>query len=147
MESLLEYPDAKAMLEDKGRQILMKDGLLDLDPANIKPEVKELEEKVNKLYSTMELMQTKLKKILGKHEAADKVLKQRIAELEHLLGEEEEDEEEGEGQVEPEGKKDEQVEEAKEEGEEAKAKETKDEDKDKEQKEKTQEEATDEGTK
>ncbi|KAE8300188.1 Cyclic nucleotide-gated channel rod photoreceptor subunit alpha CNG channel 3 [Larimichthys crocea] len=45
MESLTEYPDAKGMLEDKGRQILMKDNLIDLDPANIKPEVKELEEK------------------------------------------------------------------------------------------------------
>ncbi|KAI4833253.1 hypothetical protein KUCAC02_016166, partial [Chaenocephalus aceratus] len=45
MESLLEYPDAKGMLEDKGREILMKDGLIDLDPANIMPEAKELEEK------------------------------------------------------------------------------------------------------
>ena len=150
MESLLEYPDAKALLEEKGRQILMKDGLLDLDPANIKPETKELEEKVNKLYSTMELMQTKLKKILGKHEDADKVLKQRIADLEHLLGEEVEDEEEG--QAGPEGKaveeeeKDKQVEEEKEE--EDKGKETKDEDKDEEQKEeKTKKEATEGGTK
>ncbi|XP_029707336.1 cyclic nucleotide gated channel subunit alpha 1a [Takifugu rubripes] len=155
MESLLEYPDAKAMLEDKGREILMKDGLLDLDPANIKPEVKELEEKVNKLYNMMELMQTKLKKILGKYKDADKALKHRIADLEHLLGEEVEAEEE-EGPAEPEGKVveeekgDEQVEEEKEEGEEEKGKETKDEeDKGKEEKEEeeTQEEATGEGSK
>lgn len=31
MEALTEYPDAKAILEEKGRQILMKDGLLDLE--------------------------------------------------------------------------------------------------------------------
>lgn len=31
MEALTEYPDAKALLEEKGRQILMKDGLLDLE--------------------------------------------------------------------------------------------------------------------
>lgn len=31
MEALKEYPDAKALLEEKGRQILMKDGLLDLE--------------------------------------------------------------------------------------------------------------------
>ena len=31
MEALTEYPDAKAMLEEKGRQILMKDNLLDLE--------------------------------------------------------------------------------------------------------------------
>lgn len=121
MESLQEYPDAKALLEEKGRQILMKDGLLDLDPANIKPEAKELEEKVNKLYNVMELMQTKLKKILGNYIDADKVLKHRIVDLEHLLGVEVEAEEEEEGQVEPGGivaeeeKEDEQVEEAKEE--------------------------------
>lgn len=146
MESLLEYPEAKGMLEEKGRQILMKDGLLDLDPANIKPEAKELEEKVNKLYSTMELMQSKLKKILGKYNEADKVLKQRIADLEHLLGQEVEDEKEEDGQVQPEGKAVE-AEEAKEE--EEKEKETEAEVKDKGQKEeKPQDEASEEeGTK
>ncbi|KAM3622726.1 uncharacterized protein V6R79_002423 [Siganus canaliculatus] len=96
MESLTEYPDAKGMLEDKGRQILMKDGLIDLDPANIMPEAKELEEKVNKLYGTMELMQTKLKKILGNYKKADKTLRHRIADLEHLTGEEVEEEEDEE---------------------------------------------------
>ncbi|XP_029949193.1 cyclic nucleotide gated channel subunit alpha 1a [Salarias fasciatus] len=116
MESLVEYPDAKGMLEEKGRQILMKDGLIDLDPANIKPEVKELEEKVNKLYGTMDLMQTKLKKILGSYKNADKALRHRIADLERLTGEEVEDEEEEEEEV----KKEEKVEEGerKDEGEE-----------------------------
>lgn len=98
MESLIEYPDAKGMLEEKGRQILMKDGLIDLDPANILPETKELEEKVNKLYSAMELTQMKLRKILGKHKNTDKALRHRIADLERLTGEEveEEDDEEEE---------------------------------------------------
>lgn len=96
MESLLEYPDAKGMLEDKGREILMKDGLIDLDPANIMPEAKELEEKVNKLYNTMELMQFKLKKILGKNNNTDKALRDRIADLERLTGEEMEEEDEEE---------------------------------------------------
>ncbi|XP_041789092.1 cyclic nucleotide gated channel subunit alpha 1a [Chelmon rostratus] len=104
MESLVEYPDAKGMLEDKGRQILMKDGLIDLDPANIMPEAKELEEKVNKLYSTMELMQTKLKKILGNYKTTDKVLRRRIADLELQTGEEVEDEDEEEGEVKKEEK-------------------------------------------
>lgn len=96
MESLIEYPDAKGMLEDKGRQILMKDGLIDLDPANIMPETKELEEKVNKLYSTMDLMQVKLKKILGKHLSADEALRHRIADLEVLTGEQVGDDEQEE---------------------------------------------------
>uniref|UniRef100_A0A665V4V6 Cyclic nucleotide gated channel subunit alpha 1a n=1 Tax=Echeneis naucrates TaxID=173247 RepID=A0A665V4V6_ECHNA len=81
MESLTEYPDAKGMLEDKGRQILMKDGLIELDPAKILPEAQELEEKVNKLYNTMELMQSKLKKILGNYKNADKALRCRITDL------------------------------------------------------------------
>uniref|UniRef100_A0A3P8VKD8 Cyclic nucleotide gated channel subunit alpha 1a n=1 Tax=Cynoglossus semilaevis TaxID=244447 RepID=A0A3P8VKD8_CYNSE len=55
MESLTEYPDAKSMLEGKGHQILPKDGLIELDPSKILPEAQELEDKVNKLYSKMEL--------------------------------------------------------------------------------------------
>lgn len=94
MESLMEYPDAKGMLEDKGREILMKDGLIELDPANIMPEAQELEAKVNKLYNTMELMQTKLKKILGNYQNTDQALRHRIADLERVTGEEVEDEEE-----------------------------------------------------
>lgn len=104
MESLTEYPDAKAILEEKGRQILMKDGLIDLDPANIKPEVKELEEKVNKLYSTMELMQIKLKKVLTNYKSSGRALKQRITELERLSGEEVEDEDEEEEEAKKEAK-------------------------------------------
>uniref|UniRef100_A0A3Q3Q6H2 Cyclic nucleotide-binding domain-containing protein n=1 Tax=Monopterus albus TaxID=43700 RepID=A0A3Q3Q6H2_MONAL len=98
MESLIEYPDAKRLLEEKGRQILMKDGLIELDPAKIMPEAQEIEAKVNKLYITMELMQTKLKKILGNYKNTDRALRCRIADLELLTGEEVgvEDEEEGE---------------------------------------------------
>lgn len=155
MESLSEYPDAKGMLEDKGRQILMKDGLIDLDPANIKPEQKELEEKVNKLYGTMELMQVKLKKILRNNENADKTLKHRIIDLERLTGEEvEEDEEEGEDKKEEkdrggEKREEEKVEEEKkEEGEKVEEGEKEEEEKiemTKEDEEKQEEEKTDEG--
>lgn len=98
MESLIEYPEAKGMLEEKGRQILMKDNLIELDPAKILPEVKELEEKVNSLYSTMEMMQTKLKKVVGNYKNMQKGLRERIADLERLTGEEVEDEDEDEGE-------------------------------------------------
>ncbi|XP_029356992.1 cyclic nucleotide gated channel subunit alpha 1a [Echeneis naucrates] len=107
MESLTEYPDAKGMLEDKGRQILMKDGLIELDPAKILPEAQELEEKVNKLYNTMELMQSKLKKILGNYKNADKALRCRITDLERLTGEEVEDEDEDEEEIKKEEKEEE----------------------------------------
>lgn len=141
MESLVEYPDAKGMLEDKGREILMKDGLIDLDPANIKPEAKELEEKVNKLYNTLELMQFKLKKILGKYKDTDKTLRHRIADLEHLTGEEVEDEDEEEEVVKKEEK---EVEGEKKEGEE-KGEEIKEEEEEKKEEGKDEEAKDEEG--
>uniref|UniRef100_A0A3Q3WJZ1 Cyclic nucleotide-binding domain-containing protein n=1 Tax=Mola mola TaxID=94237 RepID=A0A3Q3WJZ1_MOLML len=152
MESLMEYPDAKGMLEDKGRQILMKDGLIDLDPANIMPEAKELEDKVNKLYTTMELMQTKLKKILAKYKNVDKTLRRRILDLEQLTDVEVEDEDEEEREVKKEDKEtdgvteeDEKLKEGEggeEKKEEEEGKETKDEDQKVEEKEKTFEDTT-----
>lgn len=101
MEALTEYPDAKNMLEEKGRQILMKDGLIETDPANLKPDQKDLEDRVNRIYSTMELMQAKVKKLLADYQKTEKQLKQRIAWIERYAGEEvEEDEDEDEGQKE-----------------------------------------------
>lgn len=106
MESLTEYPDAKNMLEEKGHQILLKDGLIELDPSKILPEAQELEDKVNKLYSKMELVQMKLKKILGNYTTGDRALRDRIKDLERLTGEEvegEEDEDQAEKETGAEG--------------------------------------------
>ncbi|MCJ8748977.1 hypothetical protein PDJAM_G00170860 [Pangasius djambal] len=102
MEALTEYPDAKSMLEEKGRQILMKDGLIETDPAKLKPDQKDIEDRVNRIYSTMELMQAKLKKLLADYEKTEKNLKERIAQIERYAGEEveEEDEDEDKGQKE-----------------------------------------------
>lgn len=47
MESLTEYPKAKGMLEEKGCQILLNDGLLELDPSQIIPETTEIEKVVS----------------------------------------------------------------------------------------------------
>ncbi|XP_035385459.1 cyclic nucleotide gated channel subunit alpha 1a [Electrophorus electricus] len=91
MEALTEYPEAKMMLEEKGRQILMKDDLIDLDPVNLKPDQKDLEDRVNRIYSTMELMQAKVKKLLSDYERTEKGLEQRIAQIEGYTGEEAED--------------------------------------------------------
>ena len=94
MEAMTEYPEAKVILEDKGREILLRDGLLDLDPANIMPDTKDMEEKVDRMYSTMELMQMKLKKLLGDYTVTDQALLDRIALMERLTGEEAEEEDE-----------------------------------------------------
>uniref|UniRef100_A0A8C9S2Q6 Cyclic nucleotide gated channel subunit alpha 1 n=1 Tax=Scleropages formosus TaxID=113540 RepID=A0A8C9S2Q6_SCLFO len=82
MEALTEYPDAKAMLEEKGRQILMKDGLLDLEVAKQGPDPKDMEEKVDRMTGTLEILQTKFARMLADHEGAQLKLKQRITKLE-----------------------------------------------------------------
>nr|XP_023697561.1 cGMP-gated cation channel alpha-1 [Paramormyrops kingsleyae] len=85
MEALTEYPDAKAMLEEKGRQILMKDGLLDLEVAKQGPDPKDMEEKVNSMTGTVDLLQTKFARLLAEHEAAQLKLKQRVNKLEKKI--------------------------------------------------------------
>nr|XP_020444115.1 cGMP-gated cation channel alpha-1 isoform X2 [Monopterus albus] len=82
METLTEYPDAKALLEEKGRQILMKDGLLDLEEAAQGPDPKEMEEKVERMTSTLDALQTQYARLLAEHEAAHSKLKHRVARLE-----------------------------------------------------------------
>ncbi|KAL0970528.1 hypothetical protein UPYG_G00243280 [Umbra pygmaea] len=82
MGALTEYPDAKAMLEEKGRQILMKDGLLDLEVAAQGPDPKDMEEKVEKMTETLEVLQTRYARLLAEHEAAQSRLKRRVTKLE-----------------------------------------------------------------
>uniref|UniRef100_A0AAQ6IKI1 Cyclic nucleotide-binding domain-containing protein n=1 Tax=Anabas testudineus TaxID=64144 RepID=A0AAQ6IKI1_ANATE len=85
MEALTEYPDAKAMLEEKGRQILMKDGLLDLEVAAQGPDPKEMEEKVEKMTSTLDILQTRYARLLAEHEATHSKIKHRVTRLEKKL--------------------------------------------------------------
>ncbi|XP_039608831.1 cyclic nucleotide-gated channel rod photoreceptor subunit alpha [Polypterus senegalus] len=82
MEALVEYPDAKAMLEEKGKQILMKDGLLDLEQAQLGPDPKDMEEKVNRMYSSVENLQTKFARLLAEYDAGQQKLKQRVTRIE-----------------------------------------------------------------
>ncbi|KAI3376308.1 hypothetical protein L3Q82_016417 [Scortum barcoo] len=85
MEALTEYPDAKALLEEKGRQILMKDGLLDLEVAAQGPDPKEIEEKVDRMTSTLDVLQTRYARLLAEHEATHSKLKHRVTRLEKKL--------------------------------------------------------------
>ncbi|XP_077444844.1 cyclic nucleotide-gated channel rod photoreceptor subunit alpha [Stigmatopora argus] len=85
MEALTEYPDAKALLEEKGRQILMKDGLLDLEVAAQGPDPKEIEDKVERMASTLDGLQTRYARLLAEHEATHGKLKHRVSKLEKKL--------------------------------------------------------------
>ncbi|XP_078100506.1 cyclic nucleotide-gated channel rod photoreceptor subunit alpha [Sander vitreus] len=85
MQALTEYPDAKALLEEKGRQILMKDGLLDLEVAAQGPDPKEMEEKVDRMTCVLDALQSRYARLLAEHEATQSKLKHRVATLERKL--------------------------------------------------------------
>ncbi|XP_060717102.1 cyclic nucleotide-gated cation channel alpha-3 [Tachysurus vachellii] len=81
MEALIEYPDAKTVLEEKGKAILMKDGLIDETVAN-QPDAKEIEDKVTVMETNLEMMQTKLTHISAQWAASQGRVKQKIINME-----------------------------------------------------------------
>lgn len=80
MEALTEYPDAKTVLEDKGRAILMKDNLIDESLVSA-IDAKDLEEKVNKIEASFEVMSTKFRKLTSQYESSQRKLKQRLSNM------------------------------------------------------------------
>nr|XP_034967862.1 cGMP-gated cation channel alpha-1 [Zootoca vivipara] len=85
MEALTEYPDAKALLEEKGRQVLMKDGLLDLDVANAGRDPKDIEEKVNQIEIMLDCLQTRFARLQAEYGAAQQKLKIRLTQVESIM--------------------------------------------------------------
>ncbi|XP_012875186.1 PREDICTED: cyclic nucleotide-gated cation channel alpha-3 [Dipodomys ordii] len=82
MEALTEYPDAKKALEEKGRQILMKDNLIDEDVAKVGADPKDIEEKVDHLESSLDTLQTRFARLLAEYNATQIKVKQRLSQLE-----------------------------------------------------------------
>ncbi|XP_015219522.1 cyclic nucleotide-gated channel cone photoreceptor subunit alpha isoform X2 [Lepisosteus oculatus] len=82
MEALTEYPEAKKALEEKGKAILMKDGLIDEEVANQSGDPKDLEEKVENLESSLDLMQTKFARLMAEFTSSQVKLKQRLTKME-----------------------------------------------------------------
>ncbi|KAI1885095.1 hypothetical protein AGOR_G00216660 [Albula goreensis] len=82
MEALTEYPDAKKALEEKGKAILMKDNLIDEAVANAGADPKDLEEKIVRLESNLDVMQTKFAKLMAEYTATQCKIKQRITNME-----------------------------------------------------------------
>lgn len=81
MEALIEYPEAMAILEEKGRAILMKDGLIDETVAN-QADAKDQEDKLTIMETTLETMQTKLTHISAEWAASQVRVSQRIINME-----------------------------------------------------------------
>uniref|UniRef100_A0A7M4EJ49 Cyclic nucleotide gated channel subunit alpha 2 n=1 Tax=Crocodylus porosus TaxID=8502 RepID=A0A7M4EJ49_CROPO len=88
MEAVTEYPDAKKVLEERGREILMKEGLLDESEAEASLEGKEVEEKLDRLESNLETLNTRFSRVLAEYNIAQMKLKQRISVLENKMKQE-----------------------------------------------------------
>ncbi|XP_045741093.1 cyclic nucleotide-gated cation channel alpha-3 [Mirounga angustirostris] len=82
MEALTEYPEAKKVLEEKGRQILMKDNLIDEDMVKAGADPKDIEEKVEHLESSLDALQTRFARLLAEYNATQMKVKQRLSHLE-----------------------------------------------------------------
>nr|XP_046159255.1 cyclic nucleotide-gated cation channel alpha-3-like isoform X3 [Oncorhynchus gorbuscha] len=85
MESLTEYPDAKKALEEKGKAMLMKDNMIDDDVANAGADPKDMEEKIQRLESNIEIIKTKLAKIMAEFTSSQNKIKQRITNMESTV--------------------------------------------------------------
>ncbi|NWX42827.1 CNG1 protein, partial [Steatornis caripensis] len=82
MEALTEYPEAKKALEEKGRQILMKDNLIDEEAAKAGADPKDLEEKVERLETALDMLQTRFARLLAEYTSSQQKVKQRLARVE-----------------------------------------------------------------
>ncbi|KAM7161119.1 cyclic nucleotide-gated channel alpha-2 isoform 1-T1 [Macrochelys suwanniensis] len=82
MEAVTEYPDAKRVLEERGREILIKEGLLDESVAAESAEGKDTEQKLERLESHLDTLHTRFARLLTEYNAAQLKLKQRITVLE-----------------------------------------------------------------
>ncbi|NXT86792.1 CNGA2 protein, partial [Anhinga rufa] len=85
MEAVTEYPDAKKVLEERGREILVKEGLLDESTAEASTEGKSVEEKLDRLALNLDTLHTRFGRLLTEYNDAQMKLKQRITVLESKM--------------------------------------------------------------
>ncbi|KAK1167411.1 hypothetical protein AOXY_G12177 [Acipenser oxyrinchus oxyrinchus] len=85
MEALTEYPDAKKVLEERGREILVKEGLLDESAGNGGVGEVEVEEKIERLESSLDNLQTRFARLMTEYNSTQLKLKQRITFLERRV--------------------------------------------------------------
>ncbi|XP_066984411.1 cyclic nucleotide-gated cation channel subunit A [Macrobrachium rosenbergii] len=85
-DALTEYPEAKKSLMERGRQLLMKDGLLDEDALKAAEEQQEtMTDKVARLETSIDTLNTRLARLLAEYSSAQQKLKQRLTRVERRL--------------------------------------------------------------
>jgi len=82
-DTLAEYPEAKQNLLEKGRQILMKDNLIDEERAKQEEAAQEsTEQKLERLDFTLENMSARFSRLIAEYSSFQAKCKQRLAKLE-----------------------------------------------------------------
>uniref|UniRef100_A0A0K2T1J1 Cyclic nucleotidegated cation channellike [Ceratitis capitata] n=1 Tax=Lepeophtheirus salmonis TaxID=72036 RepID=A0A0K2T1J1_LEPSM len=82
-DTLSEYPEAKRNLLEKGKQILMKDNLIDEDRARQEEaEQESINQKLQRLELHIDGMSTRLARLLGEYSSFQLKIKQRLTRLE-----------------------------------------------------------------
>ncbi|XP_019719907.1 cyclic nucleotide gated channel subunit alpha 2b [Hippocampus comes] len=85
MEAVTEYPDARTVLEERGREILIKEGMLEHDAESGGLQREDTEEKVERLESSLDSLQTRFSRLLNEYAHTQQRLKQRITLLERRM--------------------------------------------------------------
>ncbi|GAU98447.1 hypothetical protein RvY_09593-2 [Ramazzottius varieornatus] len=85
-DALTEYPEAKKKLIERGRQILMKDGLLDEEAVReAEKRQQNVVDKIDRLETDVDNVQTRFARLLAEYSSSQQKLKQRITKLEDNL--------------------------------------------------------------
>ncbi|KAM9804492.1 cyclic nucleotide-gated channel alpha-4 [Neosynchiropus ocellatus] len=79
---LSEFPAAKRHLEEKGRQILTKMGMLDENRDGADKEDEKIETKISRLEATLEILQTKLARLMVEIESSNRKMLARVEQVE-----------------------------------------------------------------
>ncbi|KAI9530143.1 hypothetical protein NQZ68_004160 [Dissostichus eleginoides] len=79
---LSEFPAAKRHLEEKGRQILTKMGMLEDTGEEKEGDEDNVEKKINTLESNLEILQTKLARLMMELESSNRKMQARVEQLE-----------------------------------------------------------------
>lgn len=79
---LSEFPAAKTLLEEKGRQILTKMGMLEENGEGQAEEAEKADTKIKRLENKLEILQTKLARLMVELESSNSKMQARVEQLE-----------------------------------------------------------------
>ncbi|KAL3879497.1 hypothetical protein ACJMK2_031793, partial [Sinanodonta woodiana] len=84
-EVLMEYPDAKKILIEKGKKILRKDNLLDENlMKKVEAQQETIDQKLERIDASLDNLQTRFARLLADFNTTQQKLKQRITRVEKL---------------------------------------------------------------